>query len=210
MASNTEAWLARAKAILSHQNPASEETHFATSLLTAVYGPESPQLKSLTAGLAQIAKSASSVVSVGHYQSEYARGTIAGVVAEIEGGLTGTIRAQVAGEVFGELVRLGKEILEDDTEPAKNVSAVLIAAAFEDLMRRMGSELAGVVGRPKLEQVVISLSAAGVLKGGEIATAQSYLKFRNDSLHANWTNLQRSQIESCTAFIEALLVKHFS
>ena len=111
---------------------------------------------------------------------------------------------------MGELIRLGKEILEDNDEPSKNVSAVLIAAAFEDLMRRMGTELAGVVGRPKLEEVVRTLKDKGILKGGEVGTAQSYLKFRNDSLHADWTLVQRSQIESCTAFIEALLVKHFS
>jgi hypothetical protein len=101
-------------------------------------------------------------------------------------------------------------MLEEGTESAKNVSAVLIAAAFEDLIRRMGSELAGVVDRPKLENVVTALKDAEVLKGGEVGTAISYLKFRNDSLHADWDKVQRTQILSCTSFIEALLVKHFS
>src|SRR5207248_2452638 len=101
-------------------------------------------------------------------------------------------------------------ILEDDTESAKNVSAVLVAAAFEDLIRRMGTELASIVGRPKLEEVVNALKNAGVLKGGEVATAQSYLKFRNDALHADWAKVQKSQVTSCTAFVEALLVNHFS
>lgn len=210
MPNNTEAWLARAKAILSDGTAPSEEIHFATSLVTAIYGTQSSQMNALTTGLAQIAKSASNPQSVVFHQGHHARGVIAGVVAEIEGGLVGTIRAQVAGEVFAELVSLGKGILEDQTESAKNVSAVLIAAAFEDLIRRMGTELAGVVGRPKLEEVVVILKNAGVLRGGEVGTAQSYLKFRNDSLHANWANVQRSQIESCTAFIEALLLKHFS
>ena len=121
-----------------------------------------------------------------------------------------SLRAQVAGEIFGELVGLAKDTLVDDTETAKNVSAVLVAAAFEDLMRRMGSELAGVVGRPKLEDVVTALKNAGILKGGEVGIAQSYLKFRNDSLHADWAKVQKSQVQSCMAFIEALLTKHFS
>ena len=86
----------------------------------------------------------------------------------------------------------------------------MIAAAFEDLMRRMGSELAGVVGRPKLEDVLIAVKNAGITKGGEVGTAQSFLKFRNDSLHADWTKVTRVQVESCTAFIEAILLKHFS
>src|ERR1700747_81940 len=54
--------------------------------------------------------------------------------------------------------RLSKETLEDDTESVKNVSAVLTAAAFEDLMRRMGSELAGVVGRSLLLVFCIALT----------------------------------------------------
>jgi hypothetical protein len=100
--------------------------------------------------------------------------------------------------------------LQDNTEAAKNVSAVLIAAAFEDLIRRMGSELAGVVGRPKLEEVITAFENAAFLKGGEVGTAQSYLKFRNESLHADWAKVQGSQVQSCIGFIEALLVKHFS
>jgi hypothetical protein len=207
---NTEAWLARAKKLLSVTPLASEEVQFAISLLTATYGPNSPQLDAFKAALAQMAKAAPNPTNAAHHQQMYARGAIQNVVAEIEGGLIGSLRAQVAGEVLGELIRLGKEILEDNDEPSKNVSAVLIAAAFEDLMRRMGTELAGVVGRPKLEEVVRTLKDKGILKGGEVGTAQSYLKFRNDSLHADWTLVQRSQIESCTAFIEALLVKHFS
>jgi hypothetical protein len=210
MPNNYGAWVTRAKAILTEQQPASEEIQFAISLLTAIYGPQSPQLEAYTTALAQIAKSAPNPTNAAHHQKQYARGVIRNVVAEIEGGLISSLRAQVAGEVLEELVELGKEILDDNTESAKNVSAVLIAAAYEDLIRRMGSELAGIVGRPKLDEVLTALKNAGILKGGEVGTAQSYLKFRNDSLHANWANVQNSQVQSCTAFIEALLVKHFS
>jgi len=117
----------------------------------------------------------------------------------------------VAGEILAELVRLGKEILQEHTEEAKNVSAVLIAAAYEDLMRRMGQELASFPReKQKLEDVVNALKTARVLKGGEVTVALGYLKFRNDSLHADWTNVSRAQVESCVGFMEALLVKYFS
>lgn len=96
------------------------------------------------------------------------------------------------------------------TDAAKNVAAVMIAAAFEDLMRRMGTELAGVGGRPSLQEVLTTLKDAGVLKGGETGVAQSFLKFRNDSLHADWANVSRVQVESCIAFIDGMLLKHFS
>ncbi|MCU1240975.1 MAG: hypothetical protein JWO71_1701 [Candidatus Acidoferrum typicum] len=209
MPANADAWLARAKAVLSGHAP-SEVVQSAISLLTAVYGPQSAQMNAFTTGLAQIAKLAPNPINSSHHQEQLAQGAIRNTIAEIEGGLIVSLRAQVAGEIFGELVGLGKETLEDDTDSAKNVSAVLIAAAFEDLMRRMGSELAGVEGRLKLEEVLTALKVAGVLKGGEVGTAQSYLKFRNDSLHADWAKVQKSQVQSCTAFIEALLVKHFS
>ncbi len=90
------------------------------------------------------------------------------------------------------------------------MAAVLIAAAFEDLMRRMGKSLAGVVGRPELQEVIVALKNADVLKGGQVGIAQSYLKFRNDSLHADWNKVDRSLVQSCIGFIEELLVKHFS
>lgn len=204
------AWLERAEKVLSSGVPGSEEIQFATSLLTAVYGPQSPQLNAYTTTLAQIAKASTSPNNAIFHQGQHARGVIRNVVGEIQSGLTGSLRAQIAGEVLAELISLGKEILDNDTESSKNVAAVLIAAAFEDLMRRMGSEMAGVIGRPKLEEVISGLKTAGILKGGEVAIAQSYLKFRNDSLHADWANVQKSQIQSCIAFIEVLLVKHFS
>jgi hypothetical protein len=210
MANNAEAWLKRAKDILAVGQPAGEAVQFTISILTAMYGSQSPQLKTFIAALAQVAQIAHNPTNADHHQWMHARGALANVVAEIEAGLIVSLRAQVAGEIFAELVRLSKETLEDDTESAKNVSAVLTAAAFEDLMRRMGSELAGVVGRPKLEEVLTALKTAGILKGGEVGTAQSYLKFRNDSLHADWAKVQKSQVQSCTAFIEALLIKHFS
>lgn len=205
-----EGWLAHAKKVLAGEQAPAEEIHFATSLLTAVYGPKSTQLDGFTTALGQIAKSATGVSTTARQQQRHAHGVIQSVVAEIEGGLVVSLRTQAVGEILADLVGLGKEVLRDDTESAKNVSAVLVAAAFEDLMRRMGNELACVEGRPKLEEVITALKTAEILKGGEVGTAQSYLKFRNDSLHADWEKVQRTQVQSCMAFIEALLLKHFS
>lgn len=208
MASNTDAWLKRAKAILAEGMGGMHEGEgFAPSILAALYGPRSAQLDAFNKRMEEISRSMKE--GARHHQQQHAYSTIRNVVGEIENGLVVNVRAQVAGEVLAELVSLGKEFL-GNTDSAKNVSAVLIAAAFEDLMRRMGSEMAGVAGRPKLDEVLTALKNAGVLKGGEVGVAQSYLKFRNDSLHADWPNVQKSQVESCTAFIESLLMKHFS
>lgn len=213
MTFDSSGWIKRATEILNkgdsaHYAVATEATQFATSMLTTLYGNKSTQLKSFSEGYEAISKL--KVGNVPLLLCRHAYGAINNAKAELEAGLIVKLRIQVAGEVLSELVRTGKDVLQEQTDAAKNVAAVLSAAAFEDLMRRMGEEFAGVVGRPALQDVLTALKDAGVLKGGEIGTAQSFLKFRNDSLHANWANVSRVQVESCTAFIDAMLVKHFS
>jgi hypothetical protein len=208
---NAEGWIKRATEIVANlPYSEGESVPFAASLLTGVYGPQSAQLKTFNDQLQGISKNAANPANSQHHQMLVAVGAIKNTVAELQGGLIASLRSLVAGEIFAELVGLAKQILADQTEAAKNVSAVLVAAAFEDIIRRMGAELGGVIGIPEMQEVITTLNKAAVLKGGEVGTAQSFLKFRNDSLHADWPKVQRSQVESCLAFIEALLIKHFS
>jgi len=206
------AWIKRANEVMgkggSDQGAASEAIQFATSMLTAIYGADSPQLKAFSQGCEAIHKQKVGVIPV--ELRRYARGAIENAKAELETGLVANLRLEVTGEVLADLVGLSKEILVTGTETAKNVAAVLAAAAFEDLIRRMGQEFAGVTGRLSLQDVITALKNADVLRGGEIGTAQSFLQFRNDSLHADWAQVSRVQVESCVAFVEAMLVKHFS
>ncbi len=194
---------------ISAMKEGSESAHFAASMLSALYGPESPQLKQFQAGQAAAQKVTDNHQGLGYAINQHARGAIQNTVAELQAGLIVRLRTAVAGEILSELIRLAKETMVDHTEAAKNVAAVLSASAYEGLIRRMGEEFAGIADRPKLEEVIGALKAANILKGGEIGVALSYLKFRNDSLHADWNNVQRSQVESCLAFSESLLLNHF-
>lgn len=212
---DSASWIKRADEVIklgdsASHGLASEATQFATSLLTALYGAQSTQLKAFSAGCDAISRMKPGMGNISVQLCRHARGAITNAKAELEAGLVGSLRVRVTGEVLADLVSLGKEILAERTDAAKNVAAVLIAAAFEDLIRRMGLELAAVAGRPSLQDVTTALREAGVLKGGEIGTAQSFLKFRNDSLHADWANVSHAQVESCAAFIDAMLMKHFS
>ena len=207
MKDNTDAWLKRAKEVLAKGHNSTESIPFCASILGTLYGPGSAQLEAFNSRMQE----ASRLKENAHFlQVGIAYATLKNVVAEIEQGLIVNFRAQIAGEVLSELVSLGKEILTGNTDASKNVAAVLIAAAFEDIIRRMGTELAGVQGKPDLQDVVTALKTAQVLKGGEISTAVGHLKFRNDSLHADWAQVHKFQVESCIAFIESLLLKHFS
>jgi hypothetical protein len=73
---------------------------------------------------------------------------------------------------------------------------------------RSGGE-AGITSRIKLDQIIIELKDKGILQGGEPGVAQSFLKFRNDSLHADWKNVTEAQVSSCLALLDPLIVKHF-
>ncbi len=208
---NVESWIKRADEVMakiSNWNY-SEGLQFATSMIAAFHGSDSPQMRTFRETAEGIHKS-KMATGVPFQLAAHARGTIENLKAEIAAGLITSVRVLLAGEIVAELLALAKDISTDESESAKNVSAVLVAAAFEDTIRRMGTEFAGVTGRSKLEEVINTLKEKEILKGGEVTTALGYLKFRNDSLHADWEKVQRSQMESCLAFVEALLVKHFS
>jgi hypothetical protein len=138
------------------------------------------------------------------------QGVLRAMEADVQSALVGNIERRAAGEVIADFVGLAKEALADGRGAAKNVAAVLAAAAYEDTIRRMGSTLAHVQGRPELADVLTALKLARVLVGAPFTTAQGYLKFRNDALHADWASLNHPVVSSCIAFVEGLVLQHLS
>jgi hypothetical protein len=183
-----------------------------TSLLALVYGDGSPQLTSFTK---QVERSSNRrAVELDHVVdqeiSAWSLGTLRNLKREIEGGLTGNLRQQITGEVLTDLIQLSRTVLSEQGDKAKNVAAVLAAAAFEDTIRRMGKTLAGVPGQNDLSDVLNKLKETGVMQGPQVGIAQSYLSFRNHALHANWDKIEKESIQSVLGFVEQLLLKHFS
>jgi hypothetical protein len=217
MIDNSANWIKRAKEMLdkqgaaAHHDAGTEYSQFASSMVASLYGKGSAQMKQFDMGFAAAQGNATKQGrSLDLDLHHYARGVIKNVLAELEAGLIVNLRVAVEGEVLGEMVALGRDVLSTKSDDAKNVAAVLLAAISEGPLLKMGEEFAGVTTRPTLKEVIGALKTADVLKGGQIATALGFLKFRNDSLHADWANVDRSQVESCLAFSESLLLKHFS
>ena len=212
MIDNSGVWSEQAEDMIQRANGLSvsysEAVQFATSMLTALYGAESSQLRQFRDGCEACSQKAPNPKNMAYLILNYAISAIKVANRELKAGLIVKLRIAVAGEILSELIGLAKEVLIEQTEAAKNISAVLIAAAYESLIRRMGEDFAGITARPKLEEVITALKNAGVL-AGSVGTALSYLKFRNDSLHADWKAVDRPQVESCLAFTESLLMKHF-
>ena len=111
---------------------------------------------------------------------------------------------------MADFVSASRAALDDEGDSAKNVAAVLAGAVYEDAIRRLGSELAGVTDRPKLVDVLERLKACGILRDSQFSIAQSYLSFRNNALHANWEKVERESVASVLGFVEQLLLRYFS
>jgi len=137
-------------------------------------------------------------------------GTLENLKGELAAGFAGSLRQQMTGAVLTDFIGLARSVLADTTDGAKNVAAVLAAAAYEDTIRRMGRDLAGIMGRDDLNEVIEGLKKAGVLVAPQLGIAISYLKFRNDALHADWAKIARESVHSVLGFVEQLLLKHFA
>jgi hypothetical protein len=69
----------------------------------------------------------------GQSQIGAARGVFAAAKADYEGGYVFNLEARISGEIFGDLVTLAKEALNNDNDKA---AAVLACAALEDALKR--------------------------------------------------------------------------
>jgi hypothetical protein len=136
------------------------------------------------------------------------RGVLATVKAELDAGLIGSLTGIVAGEVLTDLLKLARAVLQEPGDDAKNVGAVLAAAAFEDTIRRFAYRQ-GIPHDEKLADLLTKLKDSGLLKGAQVGIAQSYLSFRNRALHAKWADLDRSAVNSVLGFTEQFLLENF-
>jgi len=83
-------------------------------------------------------------------------------------------------------------------------------AAYEDTLRRIARQHAGIIGQDKLENVIGKLKDARLLVAPQLGIASGYLSFRNHALHAQWETIDRAAVQSVLGFVEELLLKHFS
>jgi len=188
------------------------QAHGTFSLYTMVYGPDSTQFERLQASFHT--EYAHQIGRIPHQLRSHNKSTLRGALqslkGEIEAGLLASLSAWYSGEVLGDFLGVAREALSQRSEGSDKVSAVLVAAAFEETLRRLALDKMGISERSKLDEIQKTLKDGRILKGVEVASAQSYLTFRNRALHADWDKVERSVTEGALAFTDALLQKHFS
>jgi hypothetical protein len=140
---------------------------------------------------------------------EVIKGTLESINAELDAGFVGSLRATLTGEVLSDLIKLAWRTLDEPGDDPKNVASVLTAAAFEDVMRKL-SDLKGLPEHERLQDVLIALKDTDVLQRTEVTTAQSYLSFRNNALHAKWSEVDRPVVQSALGFTEQIILKHLT
>src|SRR6266542_6797970 len=195
--------------VLLTTNPTGFEVYNgALSLVSSLYGPQSPQVKDLT----EKSKSLSSRYAGDGLERVLlgvSEGVLQNLKAEIECGLVTSLQSSVTGEVLTDFLRLARAALREKGEGAKNVAAVLAAALFEDTLRRIAAQN-GIPHIEKLQELLTTLKDNQILQGTQVGIANSYLNFRNSALHAQWERVERESIVSVLGFVEQLLMKHFS
>ena len=182
------------------------------SILDGVYGPESVQSIRFKNQLDKAVSESRGTPATYTWNllTHAARGALLNLKAEIEADFVGSLQKKISGEILTDFIGLARAALEESSDSGKNVAAVLAAAAFEDTIRRLGSQFAGVIGRDDLVNVMDALKKSGILQAPQLGIALGYLNFRNHALHANWDQIQRESVQSVLGFVEELLLKHFA
>ena|SRR5437870_6344799 len=193
-----------------HQAVSNELYQGALTVMSAFYGPESHQVQTLLQAHKEVHNRKEGRLAFNIQDLNRAvEGALRNLKAELEAGLAGSLQKRLTSEVLTDLVQLARTVLDQPGDNAKNVAAMLAAAAFEDTIRRMGSTFAGVMGKEDLEDVISALKTKGILVAPQLGIAIGYLNFRNRALHANWDQVERAAVVSVLAFVEELLLKHF-
>lgn len=180
------------------------------TLMTAAYGGESHQVRTLLKRRDEVAKDARTDRERKFQIIVSSKGALENLRDEVEGGLLTSVERRITSDVLSDLIQLARVALGEGGDGAKNVAAVLAAAAYEDTLRRVAREHAGVIGQDKLEAVIGKLKDADLLVAPQLGIAIGYLSFRNHALHAQWETIDRAAVQSVLGFVEELLLKHFS
>jgi hypothetical protein len=185
-----------------------EMFHGAIDILVMIYGPGSVQLQNFIKEEESIRQHYVGEVGA-EFRQPLAEGILKNAKAAIGMGLIESFQKSITGDVLSDFLRLARAVLEEKGDDAKNVSSVLAAALFEDTLRRI-AEINGIPHIEKLQDVIIALKDKSILQGSQVGIANSYLNFRNNSLHAQWEKVERESVASVLGFCEQLLIKHIS
>jgi hypothetical protein len=178
----------------------SEEVYAgALSLIKIVYGDNSPQLNALSISEAHSLP--------WHRKGQIGIGVLRSLKSEIQSDLIPSLERQARGEIFGDFLLMAKQAIEADQ---KDVAVVLVSAAFEDALKRLGSTVGLDVDEKDMSEMINALKMKGVFKGPQEKIARSYVTLRNKAFHAQWNKIDTPEVKSLIAFTEEFVLVNFT
>ncbi len=182
----------------------------ALSILSAVYGPTSNQVRSFQD---RLKKGVGRHDDADHQYDTRLAGAIESsvdaAVADLDAGITTPFVVHAKGEILADFVTLAREALDTRTTGADRVAAVLVAAALEETLKQLGA-LRGVdVYSRDMRGVIQKLCDAELLVGAQFSLAQGFVKFRDHAFHGQFDEISRVTSESALTFVDGLLSTAF-
>jgi uncharacterized protein YutE (UPF0331/DUF86 family) len=172
-----------------------------TTLIEALYGANSSQIKQFLSAVAEI-NSTFGFTESAWFVVRTVRGTLTAARVDVAAGRVGELIDLAASEIILDFIMLAQRALDDGRV---DVAAVLSAAAFEDVVRRKAQKAGVDVADKDLSDLINALKAAGVLSKPQAQVASAYVTFRNKALHADWGKLLPPEVAGLISF-----VKHFA
>lgn len=108
---------------------ANELFHGTLTVMSNLYGDGSSQIEILRKTYSDILAKQSRASLVSYELIELVRGILSNIKKELDSGFVGSLQKHIAGGVIADFIQLAKSILNDPGDAAKNVAAVLTAAA---------------------------------------------------------------------------------
>ena len=177
----------------------------ALSLVTAVYGPISPQAQAITERKTEFAKYG--VDSREEYFTSELHGMLRSIRDDIQSGLVTSLQAEAKGEILADFIVMAKQAIENSV---KDVAAVLACAALEDTLKKY-AELHGLnVSDKDMSEVIGALKSRALVKGPRGKVLDSFTMVRNKAFHAQWDKIEMTEVQSVIAFVETFLSIEFS
>ena len=178
------------------------------NIASNIFGGKSPQVKSLVdqrkmIGAKKYINQSDELRETCHLVS----GVLTSTKNDIELGLISRIIIQASGAVIGDFIAIAKNELKVGS---KDVAAVLASAALEDALKRKADELGIKTENKDLSAIINALKSQGFIGGAQGPIVSSFVKLRNSAMHADWSKIQETDVNSMIGFLEPFLIKNFS
>jgi hypothetical protein len=175
------------------------------SVLSYLYGENSIILTTFTKSAEQIRKTIQNGISgVSRQLYHLSLGALNSAKKDIELGLVKSIEKRIAAEVYSDFILMAKSAIDNSY---KDVSAVMVSAAFEDMLKKYG-KLNGILNLEEkdLTEVINALSAASLLGGPQLKILRSHVGLRNKAMHAEWDKIDTPEVKGLIAFTEEFII----